>query len=159
MKSKSDECFNTDVLTPNQRSYCMSRIRGKNTKPEILLRKSIWEMGLRYRLKNSLPGNPDFFFPGKRVAIFVDGCFWHGCPEHWVKPKKNAEFWETKIQRNILRDKLTSEKLNALGWVVIRIWEHEIKADVNLAAEKVAKAISSQQNPVKLPPSFQIENL
>ncbi|WP_374215758.1 very short patch repair endonuclease [Trichlorobacter ammonificans] len=143
MTFKPEEASDSDVLTPTQRSYCMSRIRGKNTRPEILLRKAVWARGCRYRLKNSLPGNPDFTFPQKKVAVFVDGCFWHGCPEHWIKPQKNNVFWESKIQGNISRDKIVCDRLNELGWTVIRIWEHEIKANVSLAAERIFKTLQS----------------
>ena len=82
-----------DVLTKKQRSRCMSAIRGRDTKPEILLRKALWYKGYRYRLKNRLPGKPDIAFPTERLAVFVDGCFWHGCPEHYKKPSTHAAFW------------------------------------------------------------------
>lgn len=90
------EVKNTDVMTPEQRSRCMSHVRGKDTKPELLLRRALWKKGLRYRLFNKLPGRPDILFIRKRVAIFVDGCFWHGCPEHGTQPRSNADFWKKK---------------------------------------------------------------
>lgn len=143
MRSIDEENADTDVLTPKQRSYCMSRIRGKDTKPEILLRKAVWSMGLRYRLKPRMTGNPDFYFPKPKVAVFVDGCFWHGCPEHWTKPKKNVGFWETKIQKNTARDRLVNDELNRHGWTVIRVWEHEIKSDTKQVAERVVSLVRS----------------
>merc|ERR1711879_636225 len=93
-----------DVLTKEQRSYCMSQIRGKNTKPEVILRKALWSMGHRYRIKNKLPGKPDLVYPSLKVVIFVDGCFWHKCPKHYQPPKTRPLFWEKKINANAERD-------------------------------------------------------
>lgn len=129
----------TDVLSIQQRSFCMSQIRGKNTKPEILLRKALWKKGLRFRLKYKLFGKPDIIFPGKRIAVFIDGCFWHGCPEHHVKPKTNKKFWNEKIKKNIKRDKVVTERLNKEGWIVIRFWEHQIKNNLQRCVNTVAE--------------------
>ena len=119
-----------DVLTPPQRHHCMSSIRGKNTKPEILVRKGLHARGFRFRLHNKkLPGSPDIVLPKYGVAIMVNGCFWHGhkgC-RYATKPKTNVEFWETKIARNIHRDEVTNAHLEALGWHVITIWECELR--------------------------------
>ena len=82
-----------DVLTPSQRSYCMSRIRAQHTAPEMRLRAALFDLGLRYRLKSTLPGRPDIVFHRSRVVVFVDGCFWHCCPDHSTKPRTNAAFW------------------------------------------------------------------
>lgn len=117
----------TDVLTQEQRSYCMSRINGKNTKPELALRKALWGLGYRYRVRNRLPGKPDLVFPSSRTVIFVDGCFWHKCPDHFVEPKTRTQFWLDKINGNVARDRRNNESLKADGWQVIRIWEHEVK--------------------------------
>lgn len=81
----------TDVLTRTERSYCMSRIRSRDTKPEVMLRRTLWQRGLRYRIHSDLPGRPDIVFPSRKIVIFVDGCFWHRCPQHWKAPKNNAE--------------------------------------------------------------------
>src|SRR5450759_5051369 len=89
-----------DVHTAAQRSYNMSRIRGSDTGPELLLRKAMWRLGLRYRLKAGLPGRPDMVFPKYDTVVFVDGCFWHGCPKHMPWPKSNAAFWRAKIIGN-----------------------------------------------------------
>jgi len=126
-----------DVLTPAQRRYCMSQIRGKNTKPEIYLRRALSAIGLRYRLKNVLPGKPDIVFPAKRVAVFVDGCFWHGCPRHSVRPKSNRKFWDTKIKTNKKRDENVNKLLKKCGWRVIRIWEHEIESNLEQCVAKI----------------------
>lgn len=124
----------------------MSRIRGSDTKPEILLRKELWARGMRYRLKyrvngRMLIGRPDLVFPGKRLAVFVDGCFWHGCPEHATKPKKNAEFWKNKLKRNVERDEEVSESLRQQGWIVMRIWEHDINSDLNKVVQDIVIAL------------------
>ena len=120
----------SDTLSQTQRSYNMSRIRGKNTKPEILVRKGLHARGFRFRLHNKkLPGSPDIVLPRYGVAIMVNGCFWHGhkgC-RYATKPKTNVEFWETKIARNRHRDEVTNAHLEALGWHVITIWECELK--------------------------------
>ncbi len=131
----------SDVMTPAQRSRCMSRIRNKNTKPELALRKELWASGLRYRIHCSLPGRPDIVFPGKRVAVFVDGCFWHGCPEHGVSPKTNAAFWKKKIRGNIERDTMITSKLKGLGWTVLRFWEHEINGDLKGVLDRIKSVL------------------
>lgn len=108
----------------------MTSIRGKNTKPEILVRKGLHARGFRFRLHNKkLPGSPDIVLPKYGVAIMVNGCFWHGhkgC-RYATKPKSNVEFWETKIARNRHRDEVTTAHLEALGWTVITIWECELR--------------------------------
>ena len=108
----------------------MSRIRGKNTKPEILVRKGLHARGFRFRLHNKkLPGSPDIVLPKYGVAIMVNGCFWHGhkgC-QYATKPKTNVEFWEAKIHRNRHRDEVTNAHLEALGWYVITVWECELR--------------------------------
>ena len=108
----------------------MTSIRGKNTKPEILVRKGLHARGFRFRLHNKkLPGSPDIVLPKYGVAIMVNGCFWHGhkgC-RYATKPKTNIEFWETKIARNRHRDEVTTAHLEALGWTAITIWECELR--------------------------------
>lgn len=120
----------SDTLTPTQRHTCMSRIRGKDTKPEILVRRGLHARGFRFRLQERrLPGRPDMTLPKYGVAVMVNGCFWHGhkgC-RYAVKPKSNSEFWDAKIKRNQHRDEVTAAHLEALGWTVITIWECELK--------------------------------
>lgn len=130
-----------DVLSPSQRSYCMSRIRGENTKPEVLLRRSLWSKGLRYRLNYKVTGKPDLAFPGRKVVVFVDGCFWRRCPDHYIPPKNSAEFWENKIQGNVERDKRNNALLVSSGWTVIRLWEHEIKEDIGACIARIKRAL------------------
>ena len=122
-----------DVHSPQTRSYNMSRIHGKDTKPEELVRKYLFSKGFRYR-KNvaTLPGKPDIVLPKYRTCIFVNGCFWHGhegC-KYFVWPKNNAKFWKQKITANIERDKKTYERLSENGWKTIIVWECELKAGV-----------------------------
>lgn len=118
-----------DVHSPKQRSYNMSRIQGKNTKPEIMVRKLLWKMGYRYRLQyKTLPGKPDIVFPGRKKAIFVNGCFWHkhNC-QYFKWPKTNSEFWFNKINSNVIRDNENLTALFSSGWVFLIIWECAIR--------------------------------
>lgn len=119
-----------DVHSPETRSYNMSRIKGKNTKPEERVRKYLFSRGFRYRKNvNNLPGKPDIVLPKYRTCIFVNGCFWHkheGC-KYFVWPKNNAEFWEKKINGNAERDLRQHQELQDLGWKVIVVWECELK--------------------------------
>ncbi len=114
-----------DVLTTAQRSYNMSRIRASNTKPELQIKADLKKRGFTYQPKG-VYGRPDFVNKREGIAIFVDGCFWHGCKKHYVAPKQNSTFWKTKINRNIERDKLVTRRLKEEGWQVVRLWEHQI---------------------------------
>lgn len=122
-----------DVHTPEQRSYNMSRIYSKNTKPEELVRKFLFSQGFRYRKNDAkLPGKPDIVLPKYKAVIFVNGCFWHGhegC-RYFVWPKNNAEFWKEKITGNIQRDKHNHQLLANQGWRVIEIWECQLMKSV-----------------------------
>ena len=104
---------------------CMSRNRGRDTKPEVALRKACFAVGMRYVLGANLPGRPDFVFPRHRLAVFVDGCFWHGCPTHHRDTKSNTKWWRDKIDNNTRRDAETTTHLQTAGWTVERVWEHE----------------------------------
>lgn len=119
-----------DVHSKETRSYNMSRIKGKNTKPEILVRKYLFSQGLRYRLySKKLPGKPDIVLSKYKTVIFVNGCFWHGhkgC-RYFVVPKTRTDFWLSKINVNIQNDKKTSSLLKDMGWHVITVWECELK--------------------------------
>ncbi len=125
-------------------SKYMRSNKSKNTKPEMLFRKALWEAGIRgYRLHwKKAPGKPDIAFPGKKIAIFLNGCFWHRCPKcHLGLPKHNSEFWEAKFSRNVERDK---EKVGALqndGWDVIVIWECEIKNDLHSQIQELTQLL------------------
>lgn len=124
----------------------MASVRQKGTQAEINLRRLLHARGLRYRLHVPLLKKPrrsaDIVFPRARVAVFVDGCFWHGCPEHVSWPKSNADFWREKIETNRSRDADTDQRLNALGWKTVRIWEHEDASD---AANRIAELIDASK--------------
>ena len=121
----------------------MASVRSKNTKPELRLRKALWAAGLRYRLSHRfrLPGRPDLAFPGKKLAVFVDGCFWHGCPLHATFPKANKLFWDKKLRENRERDVRVDDQLDSMGWRVIRVWEHEVKEDLSGTVERIASEL------------------
>jgi DNA mismatch endonuclease (patch repair protein) len=119
----------------------MSRVKGKNTALEVNFRKILWAKGYRYRTHAKLPGRPDLVFSAKKVAVFIDGCFWHGCPEHGEKPQSNKKFWRTKLEGNRKRDIRTTALLTAEGWEVVRIWEHEILDDPMKSVAKVTIAL------------------
>ena len=127
----------------------MARQRTRDTDPEVALRRVLHSRGLRYRLDRPLPGLPrrraDITFTRQRVAVFVDGCFWHGCPEHGTWPKRNDEWWATKIRRNIDRDRETDAHLRTYGWAVVRIWEHEAADE---AADRVEEVIRETSTPL-----------
>lgn len=110
-----------------------STLARRDTSPEVELRRALWRMGLRYRVQYKVPGLPrrkvDIAFTRRRVAVQVDGCFWHGCPQHGSLPNRNGEWWRWKIERNRARDADTDARLAELGWSVVRVWEHEDPAD------------------------------
>ncbi|HEX8232347.1 MAG TPA: very short patch repair endonuclease [Caulobacteraceae bacterium] len=127
----------TDVFAPEKRSAVMRRVKGRNTGPELKVRKMLWAMGARYRLhRRDLPGAPDIVLPGRRVAVFVHGCFWHGhdCARGARAPKQNAEYWRGKIGRNRERDGSHAAALAARGWTPVTIWECELKDETRLSA-------------------------
>ena len=120
-------------MTPEQRSRCMAAVKGKDTKPEMIVRKYLFSRGLRYRVNNRrLPGSPDIVLKKYKTVVFIDGCFWHGhegC-RYFRIPKSNVDFWRHKIAMNIARDYSNTVDLQLAGWRVIRIWECEIKTKV-----------------------------
>ena len=124
------------------RSRIMSCIRSKNTGPEVCLRKLLWKEGLRYRIHYDIIGRPDIAFPGKRVAVFVDGDFWHGYDFEKLLPKLKNDFWVSKIRRNIERDKEVDAELEASGWKVLSIWEHEIYENPIRQVKRVREIVS-----------------
>lgn len=132
----------TDVLTPEQRKLNMSSIRAKNTGPEVKLRKLLFAKGIRgYRIHYNFPGKPDIVFTKKKIAIFIDGCFWHKCPVCFQEPETHKEFWMKKIESNINRDKNVNDNLKKEGWTVIRIWEHEIRKEPERVVENVRRIL------------------
>jgi DNA mismatch endonuclease, patch repair protein len=122
----------------------MVRQRQRDTGPEVALRRLLFAQGFRYRVDAPLPGmrrRADLLFKTARVAVFVDGCFWHGCPEHGTRPKSNAGWWADKLDRNIQRDRDTDQRLVADGWTVVRIWEHE---SPDSAAGEIAEIVRAK---------------
>jgi len=110
----------------------MRSVRTEGTAPEIRLRRALWRAGLRYRIRTRIESaKPDLAFLGKRVLVFVDGCFWHGCPEHYTQPVTNAAFWSAKVEKNKARDKRNKETLESKGWKVVRFWECEVERDLS----------------------------
>jgi DNA mismatch endonuclease, patch repair protein len=139
----------SDVFTKEKRSEVMSKIRGKGNKDTELAMILIFR---RFHItgwsrNQSLLGKPDFVFRKQKAALFVDGCFWHGCPKHSNIPKNNQEFWIKKLSGNIKRDRYVSRELRKMGWTVIRIWEHEIR-DSSKVAKKVNKILESKTSSV-----------
>lgn len=118
-----------DVFTKEKRSAVMALIRGSgNRSTELRLVALMRLHGITgWRRNRKLPGRPDFVFARERLAVFVDGCFWHGCPAHYVEPRSGTAFWRTKIAGNKTRDRRNSRQLKRLGWRVVRIWEHDLK--------------------------------
>lgn len=127
----------------------MSRQRRRDTAPEVALRRRLHAEGFRFRVAWPVPGLPrrtiDVAFTAARVAVFVDGCFWHGCPVHGTQPRTNADWWAAKIERNKTRDEATTRHLDELGWTVVRAWEHEQAGE---AARRVAEVVRACRRPL-----------
>lgn len=120
-----------DTLTPEARSARMAKIKGRNTRPEMIVRRELTAMGVRYRLhRRDLPGTPDIAFIGRRRVIFVNGCWWHGhmCRLGDRPPKSNQAFWAEKIARNVARDSAALDRLTAEGWLALTVWECEVRS-------------------------------
>lgn len=138
-----------DNLTPQQRKKNMQRIRSKNTKPEVVLRKALFKLGVRYRIHaKNIFGKPDIYIKKYKLAIFVDSDFWHGRLYKKGKaiPKSNQEYWNAKLERNIKRDKDVNEKLRKDGWTVLRFWEKDIYQDASSIANKIKETIADLRN-------------
>ena len=128
-----------DTLNSEHRSRIMSRVGGKNTRPEILVRRALHAAGLRFRIhRRDLPGTPDIVLPRHRIAVMVQGCFWHGhdCPKG-RRPKSNVEFWTTKLDRNLQRDRANADALSKLGWQVVTVWECALDDGVQAVLARV----------------------
>lgn len=122
----------------------MKRQGQRDTVPELALRRELWQRGLRYRLHSRVPGTRrtiDIAFPGSRVAVFVNGCFWHSCPTHGTRPRANSRWWEEKLESNSERDTDTDKRLSEAGWVSIRVWEHD---DPRCAAKDISALVRAR---------------
>ena len=129
-------------------SRVMSANKAKNTKPEIALRKALWSEGYKgYRLNwKNVPGRPDIAYPGKKIAIFVNGCYWHRCPKCDLPlPKTNTIFWKEKFEKNVKRDKKKNDELLSLNWIVLVFWECDIKSDISNSIQKIKKVLYAQK--------------
>ncbi|MEV1067324.1 very short patch repair endonuclease [Streptomyces sp. NPDC050263] len=128
----------------------MQAIRSRDTKPEKLIRQLVHAQGLRYRVAaRPLPGlrrTADLVFRPAKVAVFIDGCYWHGCPEHYVPPKTNSGYWSDKVLRNVTRDRDTDQQLEKAGWLVLRFWEHEPS---DACADKITTVVSRRRRRVE----------
>ncbi|QKW10774.1 DNA mismatch endonuclease Vsr [Streptomyces sp. NA04227] len=126
----------------------MQAIRSRDTKPERLVRSLLHAQGLRYRVAaqplRNLRRTADIVFRPAEVAVFIDGCYWHGCPEHYVPPRTNEGYWSAKVERNMARDRDTDSKLKAAGWLVLRFWEHEAPEECAL---RIAAEVSKRRPP------------
>ncbi|MEF8709537.1 MAG: very short patch repair endonuclease [Candidatus Accumulibacter propinquus] len=131
----------------------------KGTNVEVALRRELHRSGLRYRVDFDVLKKPrrvaDVAFPGLRIAIFVDGCFWHGCPQHATWPKHNAEFWREKIEANRMKDADTNSRLHSIGWTVLRFWEHESPIE---AAKTVAQTVAMARSKRRVSPAVPSKN-
>lgn len=124
------------------RSRLMSRIRSTDTTPEMRLRRRLWAEGLRYRLRIKTPGGrPDLVFPAAKIAVFIDGCFWHGCPQHYVRPRTGNDFWARKLVENVERDRRQTLALEEAQWTVLRFWEHAVWEDLDAVVSEIRQAL------------------
>lgn len=135
-----------DIWTKEKRSEVMSKIKGKDTKPEMILRSLLFKLGFRYRVhKKDLPGKPDIVFVKQKIAIFVHGCFWHyhqDCHEGRI-PSTNSNFWKNKLEKNIIRDENNIKTLQSIGWKVLVVWECEIEREINKTVEKIVTELGT----------------
>ena len=138
-----------DVLSPEQRRRNMQAVRNSETKGEIRLRAALRNRGLTGYRKNAstVVGRPDVAYTRWRVAIFLDGCFWHGCPACYVSPKSNEAFWQTKLAQNQARDTVVTTALREAGWTVLRLWEHEVRGSLEKCVERIAGALADAGRP------------
>lgn len=136
-----------DVLTPSQRSYNMSQIRSKGTNPELVLEAALRSEGLRNFVKHpkNIQGRPDIYFPREKIAVFMDGCFWHACKQCFAMPSTNKKFWKDKIEVNLIRDKKVNRQLRKSGLNVIRIWEHELEKNPKKVVAKIKIFLASKE--------------
>lgn len=133
-----------DTVSKKKRSEIMSKVRSKDSKIEIEFRKKLWGAGFRYR-KNSGKyfGKPDVVLPKYNTVIFIDSCFWHGCEKHGSMPQTREKFWRVKIKRNKERDKEVNKYYRKAGWKIMRVWEHDIKKNLNMAAKAALGKLKS----------------
>ncbi|CUH95685.1 hypothetical protein P22_1762 [Propionispora sp. 2/2-37] len=135
-----------DVKSKEARSKNMAAIKSRNTRVELKLRKALFAAGFRYRVNYKITGKPDIVFAGKKVAVFVDGCFWHACPVCYKEPENNREFWRKKISGNMERDLKVTRELEEAGWLVLRFWEHEVRKNTESVMEVIRTALAERSS-------------
>ena len=137
--------------TPLTRSQIMARVKRRDTSPERVLRSSLHAAGLRFRVDRRIEGiHADIVFPTAKVAIFVDGCFWHSCPVHATTPKSNTSYWLPKLEENRRRDLRQTTSLRRFGWLVIRIWEHDCRLPTHRLIKRIVGAITKRLRPAQV---------
>lgn len=136
----------TDIHSSLQRSRNMAAIKGKNTSPEVKIRKMLYHRGIRgYRIHYPLPGKPDIVFTKQKVVIFIDGCYWHKCPQCFQEPQTNRDFWMEKINGNVKRDERVNQELIDSGWIVLRFWEHEIRKIPESVVDIISECVQTRK--------------
>ncbi|MCE7743832.1 MAG: very short patch repair endonuclease [Candidatus Heimdallarchaeota archaeon] len=133
----------TDIFTPEQRSKIMSKIKTRDTGIEKALRSALWIRGYRFRIQYNIEGKPDIAFPKQKIAVFCDGCYWHGCPICRKIPVSNKEFWLKKFEDNMKRANEVNRILSENGWIVLRYWGHEIKNDLERIVLDIGSILKS----------------
>lgn len=132
-----------DVFSKKKRSQIMTKIKAKNTKIEILFMKALRKKRIHYTgYPGKVPGHPDLVLKDKKIAVFVDGCFWHKCPKCYTEPQSNLEYWRKKIEYNVRKDRKVNKELRSSGWTVFRVWEHDINQNIDTCINKLKKKIS-----------------
>jgi DNA mismatch endonuclease (patch repair protein) len=133
-----------DTFTPEVRSRIMRAVKGRDTSIEKKVRSALWIRGLRFRKNDKrIVGKPDIVFPRSKLVVFLDSCFWHGCPLHLRRPKSNQDYWQKKVARNMLRDTQVTFACTELGWTVLRIWEHELKENFDSCIKLIEDRVRS----------------
>ena len=131
-----------DPFPPKKRRRVMQAVGRNDTEPEMRLRRALWSASLRYRLRRRIAGTrPDLCFIGAKVAVFVDGCFWHGCPDHYSAPVHNSSFWSEKLRKNQSRDRRDDRRLGVAGWNVLRYWECEVREEATRIVEELNRVV------------------
>lgn len=139
--------MDSEKLPDNPALRMMKKLKDKDTKIEVTVRKRLWSDGYRYRKNNrKLYGTPDISFPTLKIVIFLDSCFWHGCPVHFKMPKTNQKYWMQKIGRNIERDRAVTKHYVEEGWIILRFWEHEIIVDLNQVTKTIEYYVDQQRS-------------
>lgn len=141
-----------DPFSPEKRSEVMRAVAHFDTAAEMRLRRALWSQGLRYRIHQKIArAKPDLVFTGARVAVFVDGCFWHGCPVHYSAPVNNAVFWREKLDSNVARDRRNDQDLADAGWTVVRVWECEVNGNLDEVARRIHRMLAQSRRVAKVP--------